>query len=247
VSLSDTLTAVLVPPFNLLPLSCAGLLITRRHPRVGFAVTTLGLGGLLLLATPLVSNTLLALLERNLPLVPSTADPPQAIVVLSAEIRRDGSTDDFQPGPLSLERERAAAALSRQTGLPVLVTGGATAAGTQTLAAVMAKSLTDDFGTTIRWTEPRAEDTWENAIKSAAMLQAQHIHAIYLVTHAWHMRRALIAFAYTGIAVTAAPVRLDSFPTFAASDFIPRASAWLVSYYALHEWLGCADYTLRGR
>jgi uncharacterized SAM-binding protein YcdF (DUF218 family) len=244
VSLSALSMALVVPPLNLLPLCFAGLLIARRHRRTGLAIVTLGLGGLLLFATPFVSEGLIASLEPNLPLAPSRDDPPQAIVILSAEIRRDAGTSDVTPGPLTLERERAGAALFRRTGLPILVTGGATAKGTQTLAAVMAQSLADDFNTPVRWIEPRAADTWENAVNSAAILQAQHIHAIYLVTHAWHMRRALIAFSRNGVTVTAAPVRLDSLHPFALSNFIPRTSAWLASYYALHEWLGCAYYTV---
>jgi uncharacterized SAM-binding protein YcdF (DUF218 family) len=76
------------------------------------------------------------------------------------------------------------------------------------------------------------------------MLKSQHIHSIYLVTHAWHMRRALLAFAHTGLTVTAAPTRLDPPPKPLATDFVPTASAWLASYYGLHEWLGCLAYTL---
>jgi hypothetical protein len=28
-------------------------------------------------------------------------------------------------------------------------------------------------------------------------------------------------------------------------EFLPNASAWLIGYYALHEWIGCAWYSLR--
>ena len=31
------------------------------------------------------------------------------------------------------------------------------------------------------------------------------------------------------------------------SSFVPRASAWERSYFALHEWIGCAWYALKAR
>ena len=240
-SLSALPVAVTVPPLSLLPVCLAGLLIVCRRPRTGMVLLAAGLCGLTLLATPLVSGWLIASLERNLPLIPPANDPPRAIVILSADVVRSADTPDLAAGSLTLERERAGASLFRRTGLPILVTGGP--AGEDTLGAVMARSLNQDFGVPVRWIEPRARDTWENAQHSATILKGQRIHSVYLVTHAWHMRRALIAFAGTGITITAAPVRLDPVRT-GAVDFVPRTSAWLASYYALHEWIGCADYAL---
>jgi uncharacterized SAM-binding protein YcdF (DUF218 family) len=234
--------ALLVPPFNLVPASIAGLLIVRWHRRTGFLIVALGLGGLWLLATPIVAEWLIFSLERDLPLIPPGNTPPGAIVILSAEMRHSFGSVDAIPGPLTLERERAGAALARRTNLPILVTGGDLDDDPESLAAVMARSLASDFNTPVRWIEPNSVDTWANAANSATILRAQHIHSIYLVTHAWHMRRALLAFARTDIAVTAAPVWLDPVPVGKWSDFVPTASAWLTSYYALHEWLGCAYY-----
>lgn len=238
-------TAFLVPPLNLLPVCLAGALIARRHRRAGVAILALGLGGLLLLATPLVSQSLLVSLERDLPLTPPPDDPPQAIVILSAELVRSAGTAASTVGPLTLERERAGAALARRTGLPVLVSGGPAEDAGDTLAAAMARSLAEDFATPVRWQEPNSADTWENAVDSAALLHAEGIHSVYLVTHAWHMRRALGAFTQAGLQATAAPVRLDPPPHLRAEALVPRVSAWMVSYYALHEWIGGARDALR--
>jgi uncharacterized SAM-binding protein YcdF (DUF218 family) len=242
VSLSNIAVALIVPPLNLLPVSVAGLLIAWRWRRLGVLMLAAGLAGLWLLALPLVSGLLLVSLERNLPLIPPADDPPQAIVILGGDtVRSQGRLD---VGSLTLERERAGAALQRRVGLPILVTGGLAGPTAETIAGAMAKSLAADFNTPTRWIEPAATDTWDNAAFSAAILQSQGIHSIYLVTHAWHMRRALIAFARTGIRVTAAPVQIDSLPEGTESDFMPRARSWLASYYAFHEWIGCAAYTL---
>lgn len=236
-SLSALPTAFVVPPLNLLLPCAAGLVLMRWRPRVGRAVLWAGLAGLLVLSLPIVSDALLVSLETDLPLAPAGASP-EAIVILSADAFRDG--DVWDPGPLTLERLRAGVALQRRTGLPVLVTGGTVDEGEDTLAAIMARSLADDFQVPVRWIELAAQDTRENAVLGAAMLRADGIRSAYVVTHAWHMRRSVLAFAGTGIAVSAAPVRMDRIRTGDASSFVPRVRSWQDSYYALHEWIGLA-------
>jgi uncharacterized SAM-binding protein YcdF (DUF218 family) len=243
-SLSALPIALAVPPINVLGLCAAGLVLARWYRGFGLALLSFGVLALFVLATPFASGWLICSLERTLPLIPPVGDAPQAIVILSGNLAHDARSAVLAPGWLTLERERAGAALARRTGLPILVTGGRVENSAETLGAVMARSMAEDFRTPVRWVEGDAEDTWANAENSAAMLKAQHISSIYLVTHAWHMRRALIAFAHTGLAVTAAPIRIDPAPEAVASDFIPSASAWQVSYYALHEWLGCLYYAV---
>jgi uncharacterized SAM-binding protein YcdF (DUF218 family) len=59
------------------------------------------------------------------------------------------------------------------------------------------------------------------------------------------MRRAMLAFRGTGLWVTAFPTPLNDPLGPEASDFLPRASGWQTGYYALHEWIGYAWYSLR--
>ena len=81
--------------------------------------------------------------------------------------------------------------------------------------------------------------------RCVAILRANGISTIYLVTHAWHMRRALIAFHHFGIKIIPAPVQLDRFPNFSWFYLMPQVYGWQVTYYAVHEWLGYVDYALR--
>lgn len=230
----------IVPPVNLAAVALLAILAGWRR------LAGIALAALLLLAVPAVPDALLAGLERGQAAgqAAEAATQAQAIVVLGAEVvqQGDGRT---APGLLTLERLRAAAALARRTGLPILVTGGVTQHGAAPVAVAMSDSLRDDFGTPARWVEDRSADTFENAIDSAAMLAGTGVTTILLVTDAWHMRRALIAFHAVGLRAIAAPVPLQARGEFRIADLIPRASAWWDSYFALHEWIGIAWYSLR--
>jgi len=247
-------TLLLLPPMNCLVAACAGMALRRR--RAGRVLLGAGLAGLVVFALPAVSRGLLRSLESGLlmqpPIAPAAAaaaasgdTAPQAIVILSGDQQAFIGQGDV-PGPLTLERERAGAALARATGLPVLVTGGALHPWSPSLASQMAVSLRQDFGVVPRWQETASLDTWQNARNSAAMLRNAGISRVYVVTHAWHMRRSLLAFRRAGLVAVAAPVGLDAPERLRLDSFIPAARSWLESYYAVHEWLGCAWYALRG-
>jgi uncharacterized SAM-binding protein YcdF (DUF218 family) len=95
--------------------------------------------------------------------------------------------------------------------------------------------------------ETGANTTWQNAEFSAKILKREGIGTVLLVTHAWHMRRALIAFRAAGIDALPAPLPLDPPPHLTPAGLVPRMSAWQRSYFALHEWIGCAWYAVRAR
>ena len=242
----ELLSILILPPTGLVILALAGLTTRAGWRRFGHRLTWIALIALILLGMPIVSGSMLRALEPDLPTTPPADHPPRAIVVLSAdEISAHQETLGARPGLLTLDRLRTAAMMHRRTGLPILVSGGVPRAGDPSLAAVMAQSLQDDFQTPVRWVEPKSADTWQNARFSADILRADGIDSIYLVTHSWHMRRAILAFRQAGLTVTAAPTDLDDPPQLDIGDFIPRASGWQTSYYALHEWIGYAFYKLR--
>jgi len=238
VLLKSVAESLLLPPISLLLLALVGLLIERRRRVLGRCLAFVGVVGTLLLATPVVCGTLLLSLERDLPTTPPQNAPPQAIVILGGDLRRmaNDSGVTLYPGLLSLERLRDGARLYRQTHLPVLITGGRQRRNEPSIAEVMSDSMQHDFQAPVEWLENSSDDTWQNAQLSAAILREHGIKSIYLVTHAWHMRRALMAFSHTGLVVTAAPVPLDRIPHASAMAFVPNA---------VHEWIGCAWYALQ--
>jgi len=256
-SLSALPTALLIPPVNLVPLGIAGLLVVRRWPRLGRMMLVVTLGGLAIFSLPVTGALLTESLEAGVPhMVPAPdfqadvpmSDLPGAIIVLSAE-GSDGAAGGILPrrgiGPMTLERLRAGVMLSRRLELPMLVTGGPPEPGTISLAQEMARSLREDFGYAAAWIEPRADDTWENAAYSIAILRAAGIRKAYVVSNGWHLRRAMIAFRHFGFDAIPVASRFDGGPRYRSDEFIPRVSAWQRSYYALHEWIGCVYYLLR--
>ncbi len=235
------LISLVLPPFGFVTLAVVGLLLMHAAPRLGRGVAWLAVVGLLAFAMPAVSDSLLVALETGLDTTPPADDPPQAIVILGAEVSHvGGGTPGTRVGVLTLERLRAGAELQRRTGLPILVTGGVTQPDAPPVGALMAQSLADDFRVPVRWTETNSRDTWENATGSAAILSAAGIHSVYLVTHPWHMKRALAAFARTGLRATPAPTPYDSDAPLRWGDFRPRQSVWQAGYFAMHDWIGRA-------
>jgi uncharacterized SAM-binding protein YcdF (DUF218 family) len=235
-----------VPPANLVWLGVAGFAIGLRA-RLGRVMLAIGVAGLFIAAMPVTGALLFVALERSLPVLPPAVAPPRAIVILTGD---EGHGDGLlpgapSPGPLSLERLRAAAVLYRRAPLPVLISGGSLHPGEEPLASVLARSLKEDFHIQVALLETGSHDTWQSAALTAATLRTAGIDSVYLVTHGWHMRRALIAFRHFGIPATAAPVRIDGMPRFSLDDFLPAVRGWVASYDALHEWIGCAYYALR--
>ena len=263
-SLGSLPTALLLPPVNLVPLALAGMVLARFRPRLGRAVSVAALLGLLLLSFPVVSALLLQSLQAHIPR--GMPDPvrqrvdmadqesirrlPGAIVVLSGDAAHGGGGGILpQPGlgMITLERLQAGTILARRVSLPVLLAGGPAGPGQPPLAVLMAEAMQQNFSVTASWIETQSTDTWENAEFSAGILKASGIGSVYLVTNAWHMPRSLIAFRHFGIEAIPVPSRFSTAPRFDFEAFTPRVSAWLNSYFAIHEWVGVAWYWYRDR
>jgi uncharacterized SAM-binding protein YcdF (DUF218 family) len=241
--LKDAAEFLIVPPINLAVYALLGVLVAGRWPRTGRKIAGVSLVLFLALAMPVVQGSLLDGLEhwRKAPV----AAPPAAIVILGGDVAPVAGDPGIDIGPLTLERLRGGVALARRTHLPILVSGGLVGPVGPPVAELMAHSLDADFGVPARWVEPRSADTWENARFSAAILRRDGVSSIYLVTHPWHMRRALFAFSGLGLDVTPAPLPLDGPATLVPSTFVPRVSSLRLSYFAMHEWIGDIYYRLR--
>ncbi|HEX2114561.1 MAG TPA: YdcF family protein [Alphaproteobacteria bacterium] len=238
----------LLPPLSLFILIVLGWLIARRWRRIGRALAVLSFVALVVLSAPFVTGWLMQPLQIYPALDPDRLPSgPAAIVILSGDTQSEAPEYGFDiPGPLTLERVRYGAFLHKRTQLPILVSGGRIHLQRSSLARQMQATLTKEFGIPVRWLEERSYDTHQNAALSAEMLRRDGINKVFLVTHAWHMRRSMAAFRATGIEAVPAPTRFIRAPTGIPEDFIPNASSLRGSYYALHEWLGLLWYYVAG-
>lgn len=251
-SLTNVAAAFLLPPLNGLLPAALGLALLRRRPRLGRILVAAGLLLVVLLSTPVVVEALLRPLEeRYAPLRPASfsALPADAIVILGSG--RDlaapefGGADDLKP--LALQRVRYAALLARQSGKPVLASGGRPEGEGDSEARIMKRVLARDFGVAVRWTEDESANTRENALASARILLPLGMRRVALVTHAFHMPRAVAAFEAAGFEVLPAPLGyLSTGQPRRATDFLPSYEGMQQGGYALHEAIGLVWYRLRG-
>jgi len=235
--LKNILARLVLPPFSLLMLAIFGLLVIRRRPRLGPAIVWISIAGISLLATPAVSRLLL----NSLSVAPSfdaeAGKSAQAIVILGGGLRRNTPEYGDTLSQLTMDRVRYGAKLARQTQLPILVTGGAIF-GAPPEAEIMARTLEGEFNLPVRFVEVRSLDTEDNMKYSAVMLKPERIRKVILVTHDYHMLRALAHCKAADLVCVPAPVSLDGRgPTHWLYGW-PSARALSKSVIALHEMIG---------
>ena len=254
-SWKPVLTALMLPPVPLLLLVLIGarLLLPRR-----------GLGWFVILVSVVLLwlSTCTGAVRVVSQLLPSTpalsfdrvrelraevaARKPLAIVILG------GGSEPFAPEYgvsslqyASLERLRYGLWLAGQTGAPVAFSGGTGYAqeGATAEAKVAAKIAAEEFGRPIRWIETESRDTRQNATLTMAMLKPAGINHIVLVTHGYHMPRALRAFreaAGPGIQVEPAPMGLARNVEAPTLEWLPSASGFRDMRQLLRELAGSA-------
>jgi len=256
----DLLNAIprelILPPANLFLLILLGLALWRRWPRTGRILAGTGFALLAFLSSTAGARFFVAPLERmTAPLRAPERAGAQAIVVLAAGRLRQAPEYGGQdiPDYVALARLRYAAHLQRRTGLPLLVSGGLGAkagrsgatADRPPLADAMAVALREDFGVPVRWLEARSRDTFENAEFSAALLRADGIKRILLVTDAMHMPRSRAVFERAGLEVVEAPTAFFGEQPLSVASWLPSAEGMRRSWYAIYELIGIAWYKLR--
>jgi uncharacterized SAM-binding protein YcdF (DUF218 family) len=201
---------------------------------------------LLLAALPVVAARMLEDVEVKPPPDKPDFSAAQAIVVLGGGVNRgDGNKAPDTLGPWSLERLDFAAHAYRQLNLKIAVSGGRPPGTHNAEATLMKAALEDDFAVPVSWVENQSRTTWENALYTKELLQADGITTVVLVTNAWHMRRAVWSFERVGLHAIPYPAPLTYQEADRVEDYLPSMHALEDSYHALHEAIGLAYYRLR--
>ena len=236
---------LLLPPTSLILLSLAGVLLAWWKRTAGLLLAAASLALLLALATPVVAIALVRPLEPP-PLAAAERVGAQAIVILAggrsrAALEWGGDTVNAA----SLRRTRYGAQLARETGLPVLVSGGNPDRASLAEARLMAPLLEREFGVVPRWIEDASDTTAENALRAAAILKAASIDRVLLVTDAAHMPRALRIFSRAGLTPIAAATGYAGQRSFAPALMMPNVEALWLSNLAIRERAAGLWYRLR--
>ncbi|QJQ94245.1 MULTISPECIES: YdcF family protein [Halomonadaceae] len=245
----EWLKYLLLPPLVNVLLVVLGLLLWPVRSGLGLLLILLGFMSLLLLATPQVSHGLRQGLEHYLPPTPDELQEAEAIVILGGG--RDYGAVEFDwgdaPSNATWRRLAYGVKLHRDTGLPILVSGGRVHDEPSSEASLMAAALREIFDVAVEWEEDQSRNTAENARFSADLLSSDGITRVVLVSQSWHLPRAVAEFERTGLDVMPAPTEFASQPGQGLHAWLPRAYHLRHSSQALHEWLGRAVQALRQR
>jgi uncharacterized SAM-binding protein YcdF (DUF218 family) len=249
VATRELIKLTLLPPGILILMLLIGWLMARRF--FGRFVILLAIVLFYGLSTPMGVNWLASQLETIPPLTPTQLKTSRAdaIWVLMAGINRHnpelGGGDRLSWH--SLERIDQALALHRKTGLPIIPSGGSVTGDTRPVAQLGSEWLQARAAVKTLAVETASRDTWENAQFSAALFEQQGINRVLLVTHAFHMPRAVLSARAAGIDVVPAPFAYQHTPATLQvqgryTDWLPQAGHLGHSYLILHEMFGLVWY-----
>ncbi len=234
---------LILPPGGLLVLLAFGLLMWLFRLRK-FAAFCILLGTVLMYfaSTPYIARQLLDPLQYQYEVLKEIPADAQAIVVLSGgrlPIAREYDNLDIVKAS-TLERLRYASRLAKIAELPILLVGGSVNGERQSEAVLMKHALETDFGVQVKWLEEEGRTTLENVKFAKEILNENSISKFLLVTHAYHMPRAVWSFNHFGLNPTPAPTIFYKRNTNIAErrDYIPQASALARTKLALHERIG---------
>lgn len=244
----------MLPPTPLIGVAAVASLLMRRHRRTGSALLTVSLLCLWLVCTAGAAQWLALHLIKAPPALTRTGldglraqqarQHDVAVLVLGGGVRSFSPEYD---GPslkaVTAERFTYGVWLARQLNAPLGFSGGIGWSArhlTVSEASVVERVAREDFKLPLRWVEGRSRDTRENATLSMAMLKADGIKTLVLVTHDMHMPRAERAFlsASAGqMTIVTAPVGMQRDAMSELGDWMPSGEGLSRLRYAVYEWL----------
>ncbi len=243
---SETLRTIcdfLLPPSGFIILLAIGLLFWLIRLRKTAAFCILLASVLLYFAsTPFMARKLLDPLQYQYGVLKEVPEDTQAIVILTGgriPIAREYTNLDTV-NATTLERLRYASRLSKVHQLPIMVAGGSVNDERQSEASLMKKVLETDFGVQATWIEEKSKTTFENAMFTKKILKENSVSKVLLVTHAYHMSRAMWCFEDVGLTPIPAPTIFYKRNTSVSElyEYIPNAGALKQTRNAIHEYLG---------
>ncbi|OGT00828.1 MAG: hypothetical protein A3F73_04965 [Gallionellales bacterium RIFCSPLOWO2_12_FULL_59_22] len=244
---TNFIAAFLLPPLSLLLMMALGLYLLYRRRKFARPLLLAAFGLLWLFSTPYFAEGALRLLEARTAALGSKPPAADAIVILGhgTYFRAPEYAGQDTVNGSTLLHLRYGAKLQRETGHPVLVSGGKPQGNELSEAQQMRAVLEQEFRIPVRWIEDASDNTLENARYSFQILQKADIRRIYLVTHAWHMPRAAHIFRHAGFEVVEAPTGFTTRHRIDPLAFLPRAESLCGSKIFFHEAIGLLWYRVK--
>jgi uncharacterized SAM-binding protein YcdF (DUF218 family) len=196
---------------------------------------------LYLLSIRPVANLLIHPLER----IKKVNKKENFVVVLGGGINPFST---FKASNDAFKREVYGIMLAKKLKIPFVFTGGGLKYKEADFVKKDVKKFEKEFDFKIKaYYENKSLNTYQNAKYTAILFKKHRFKKnVYLVTSAYHMKRAVILFKKFGFKITPKPVAFRYKPINSVWNFFPNMTDLKTSYLAIHEYLGILSLKLRG-
>ncbi len=229
------LIAYFILPPGLLVIAFAVLGILTKRKLAKFIAFSFALFVYLLSIEP-IKDVLYKPLEEAYP-VPSKPEG-DVIVILGGGAYNTGILKED-----STKRLLTGFVLHKQTNLPIILSGGASIGVLPEAEIMKGLLLTLGVDKSKIYTDVNSRDTGENAQEVKKLCERLGCKKIILVTSAYHMRRAMLAFQRAGLEVVPYPTDFKRDMRYNLYSLLPKMSVFADSYKALREYLGLVWYS----
>ena len=237
----DVLETLIFVPMPLLFILLVGLVVWR-HRRLSFSLICCATVLLVILSMPITPALLLQPLDTEPRLVGETK--PNAILVPTAGIFRDPS-DRWWSNNTGIARAVRGSQLSRDYGVPLILSGGTPGGEPVSEAGVVAEQL--GLGGPSLILEHGAENTWDTAVAASRIISERGGHRVLVVKSAAHVKRMAASLRAQGLEVFVETAQ----NTIAAKvrplgDWFPTSSGLGASRAVLYEYIAILYYLTKG-
>ncbi len=170
----------------------------------------------------------------------------EAVVVLAGG---SNPSDVIKTYPDAFKRLIYGIMLAKRYNIPLIFSGGGLKYSESEQAKRDIENITNTCGCHIKvYFEAKSLDTYQNAKYTAKLFDRLGLKKeIFLITSAYHQKRADILFRYFGFVVHPMPVGFFKEDTgYIVWDFFPQMGNFYKSYKAIHEYVGIFSLYLRG-
>jgi uncharacterized SAM-binding protein YcdF (DUF218 family) len=197
---------------------------------------------LYLLSNKFISNLLIYPLEHNYYKDNITS---KAVVVLGGGINPN---DVFSASPDAFKREVYGLVLAKKYDLPFIYTGGGIKIKEADFIKKDVELIKKICNCKIKdFYERNSLDTYENAKYTSKVFEKLKLKKeIFLVTSAYHMKRAIKLFKHFSFKIIPKPIGFFYEHYYTIWDIFPNEENFHKSYKAIHEYFGLLSLILRG-